>query len=123
MSAVTGVVVGHADLAAALIGAVQQIAGADTGLVPISNTDCDRGTLESKVLGAVGKGPAIVFIDMPAGSCHFAVMRNLQSMTDVRVVTGVNLAMLLEFVFNRNSPVDELAVRVAEVGAKAVVAR
>jgi mannose/fructose-specific phosphotransferase system component IIA len=71
----------------------------------------------------VTPGPALVFIDMPSGSCHFAAMRRIQSLHDVRVVTGVNLAMLLEFVFHRDGDVDEIAAHIADVGARAVVAR
>jgi mannose/fructose-specific phosphotransferase system component IIA len=123
MSAIKGVVVGHAGLAAALIGAVEQISGPASGLVAISNTDCDRGTLEERILAAATPGPAIVFIDMPSGSCHFAAMRKIQSMERVRIVTGVNLAMLLEFIFHRDGGVDELADHLAQVGAHAVTAR
>jgi mannose/fructose-specific phosphotransferase system component IIA len=123
MSALRGIVVGHATLGAALVSAVEQIAGPTDGLVAISNADCDRGTLEDRILTAVAGGPAVVFIDMPSGSCLFAAMRRLQSVSGVRVVTGVNLAMLLEFVFHREEPVDEVARRVAEAGARAVTAR
>ena len=123
MTAIKGVVVGHAGLAAALITAAEQISGPDSGLVAISNTDCDRGTLEERIVAAATPGPTLVFIDMPSGSCHFAAMRRIQTMTDVRVVTGVNLAMLLEFVFHREEPLDEVAKHIAEVGARAVVAR
>lgn len=123
MTKLTGVVVGHGQLAQAMIGAVEQIAGQDTGLSAVSNADCDRGALEARILAAVGPGPALVFIDMPSGSCLFAAMRQLQSVPGVRVVTGVNLAMLLEFVFHREDAVDDAAVHVAEVGARAVVAR
>lgn len=123
MTKLTGVVVGHGQLAQAMIGAVEQIAGQDTGLSAVSNADCDRGALEARILAAVGAGPALVFIDMPSGSCLFAAMRQLQSVPGVRVVTGVNLAMLLEFVFHRDDTVDEAALHVAEVGARAVVAR
>lgn len=123
MTPIKGVVVGHAGLAAALIAAVEQISGSDSGLVAISNADCDRGTLEERIVGAATPGPSLVFIDMPSGSCHFAAMRRIQSMPDVRVVTGVNLAMLLEFVFHRTDPVDEVATHIADVGARAVVAR
>ena len=123
MSTLTGVVVGHGMLAAALVDAVQRIAGAETGLVAISNTDCDRGALEAKIHTAVGDGPALVFIDMPSGSCLFAAMRRLEGMPGIRVVTGVNLAMLLEFVFNRDGNVDEVAEHVVEVGARAVATR
>ncbi|HEX3926473.1 MAG TPA: hypothetical protein VHW65_00625 [Gemmatimonadales bacterium] len=123
MSAVTGIVVGHAALAAALVGAVEQISGPGSGLIPISNADCDRGALDQRILAAVGSGPAIVFIDMPSGSCHFAAMRQLKSLANVRVVTGVNLAMLLEFIFHREGDVDEIAEHLVQVGARAVVVR
>ncbi len=123
MSVLKGVVVGHGSLAAALVDAVQRIAGADTGLVAISNTDCDRGTLEEKILAAVGEGPALVFIDMPSGSCLFAAMRRLDGVPGTRVVTGVNLAMLLEFVFHRDGDVDAVAEHVVLVGARAVATR
>jgi mannose/fructose-specific phosphotransferase system component IIA len=120
---IRGIVVGHGQLAAALIDATEQISGPDSGLIAVSNTDCDRGTLEERILGAATPGPALVFIDMPSGSCHFAAMRRIQSMPGVRVVTGVNLAMLLEFVFHRDGDIDEVAAHIADVGARAVVAR
>ncbi len=123
MTQITGVIVGHGQLAAALVGAVEQIAGADSGLLAISNTDCDRGTLEEKILAAITPGPALVFIDMPSGSCLFAAMRQMQEIPGVRVVTGVNLAMLLEFVFHRDGDVDTVAAHIADVGARAVAAR
>ena len=118
-----GVVAGHGDVAAALVHAVEQISGVTGALTPVSNTDCDRGTLEDKIMAAVGEGPAIVFIDMPSGSCLFAAMRRLSATSGVRVVTGVNLAMLLEFVFHRDGTADAVAEHVATVGARAVAAR
>ncbi len=123
MTMLKGVIVGHGQLAQAMLGAVEQIAGIETGLVAVSNTDCDRGALEARIVAAVGEGPAVVFIDMPSGSCLFAAMRQLQTMSGVRVVTGVNLAMLLEFVFHREGSVNEVATHVADVGARAVAAR
>ena len=83
-------------------------------------TDCDRGTLEERILAAVGDRPSVIFIDMPSGSCLFAAMRRLAGMPGVRLVTGVNLAMLLEFVFHRDEGVDEVATTVADAGARAV---
>jgi mannose/fructose-specific phosphotransferase system component IIA len=123
MSTIRGVVVGHGELAAALIDAVAHIAGDAVALTAVSNTDCDRGTLEARITEAVGEGPAIVFIDMPSGSCLFAAMRRLQELPAVRLVTGVNLAMLLEFVFHADGELDEVAALVAEAGSRAVGVR
>ncbi len=40
-------------------------------------------------------------------------MRQLKSLPEVRVVTGVNLAMLLEFVFHRDGAVGDVAAHLA----------
>ncbi len=123
MNLLRGVVIGHGEVARALIDAVERIAGSDGALVAVSNTDCDRAMLEARIGEAIGEGPGIVFIDMPSGSCLFAAMRRLQAKPGIRLVTGVNLAMLLEFVFHREGQVDEVAAQVAEAGARAVGTR
>ncbi len=120
MSLLRGVVVGHGEVARALVDAVERIAGSDGALAAVSNTDCDRATLEQHLLEAVGDGPAIVFIDMPSGSCLFAAMNRLRALPEVRLVTGVNLAMLLEFVFQRDGAIDAVAEQVVEAGTRAV---
>jgi mannose/fructose-specific phosphotransferase system component IIA len=48
------------------------------------------------------------------------VLRRLRERADVRIVTGVNLAMLLDFVFHRNLSVDAAAARAVDVGEKAI---
>jgi mannose/fructose-specific phosphotransferase system component IIA len=118
-----GVVVGHGNVGAALVAAAEEISGIKGVLVPVSNSGADRAMLEERVVAAVGDGPAIVFVDMPSGSCLIAAMRKLASRTDVRVVTGVNLVMLLEFLFHRGEPVADAARRAAETGAKSIAER
>lgn len=123
MSRIAGVVVGHGGLAAALIDAVARIAGRDAALVAVSNTDCDRNALDARISEATGSGPAVVFVDMPSGSCLFAAMRRLRELPDVRVVTGVNLAMLLEFVFNADDELDDVVRKVIAAGTGAIEVR
>ena len=115
-----GVIVCHGLLARALVDATAQISGMADSLVPVSNSGCDRGDLEARVEAAVGTGPSVVFVDMASGSCLFAVLRRLRERENVRVVTGVNLAMLLDFVFHRDLTPDEAAKRAVEIGEKAI---
>jgi mannose/fructose-specific phosphotransferase system component IIA len=117
---VQGVVVCHGNLAAALVGAVEQIAGATDALVAVTNAECDREALRERIGVAVGDVPTIVFTDLPNGSCVMAALRELQRGHEARIVTGVNLAMLLEFVFHRDGELDATAARLATVGTTAI---
>jgi mannose/fructose-specific phosphotransferase system component IIA len=118
--ALRGVVVCHGRLAGALVDAAEQISGVTGALLAVSNTGCDRGTLEERVEAAVGDGPAVVFVDLASGSCLFAVLNRLRANARAKVVTGVNLAMLVDFVFHRSLPVDEAAAKAAIAGGKAI---
>ena len=111
-----GVVVCHGTLASALVQAAEQISGLAGALIPVSNTGCDRDTLEDRVLTAVDGHPALVFVDLASGSCLVAVLKRLRNEQLVKVVTGVNLAMLVDFVFHRSLSPAEAATRAAAAG-------
>jgi len=115
-----GVVVCHGTLAGALVQAAEQISGLEGALIPVSNSGCDRDTLEDRVLAAVDGHPAVVFVDLASGSCLFAVLNRLRSGQSVKVVTGVNLAMLVDFVFHRSLSPAEAASRAAAAGEKSI---
>lgn len=115
-----GVVVCHGALASALVQAAEQISGLADVLVPVSNTGCDREALEDRVIAAVNGQPAVVFVDLASGSCLFAVLKRLRSEQQVKVVTGVNLAMLVDFVFHRTLSPAEAASRAAAAGGKSI---
>ena len=110
----------HGQVAAALVEAVEQISGITGALTPVSNTDCDRGSLEQKIEAAIDDHPAVIFVDLASGSCLFAALHRLKVHPDVRVVTGVNLAMLLDFVFHRDQTAEAAAGRAREVGERAI---
>ena len=116
----SGVVVCHGELARAMIGAAEQISGVTGALIPVSNTGCDRNTLEERVLSAVAGRPAVVFVDLASGPCLFAVLKRLRSETSVKVVTGVNLAMLVDFLFHRALSPAEAASRAAAAGQESI---
>lgn len=118
-----GVVVSHAAVAQALVTAVNAITGLGDALVAVSNEGCDPDELRQRVSRAAGTGPAVLFVDLPGGSCLTGAMRLAHGRPDLAVVTGVNLAMLLEFVFHRDLDPTAAARRVAEAGGRAIQAR
>lgn len=120
--ALKGVVVTHAAVAAALTEAVTVITGEADALIALSNTDTTREALGQSVLEAVGDGPAVVFVDMAGGSCLHAALGQLRNRANVALVAGVNLPMLLDFVYNRNLSAAEAAERAAARGTEAIKA-
>ena len=115
-----GVVVCHGALAGALVDAVERITGLRGLLVPVSNADCDRGGLEERISAAIGGQPAVVFVDMPSGSCLIAALHRLRDQHGIRIVTGVNLAMLVDFVFHPGGLPAEAADRAVSAGERAI---
>lgn len=118
---VRGLVVSHATLAEGLVQSVRQIAGADAdALVAVSNEGCGPDALQRNVLQALGEGPGIVFTDLPSGSCAFAARKLSLERADTAVVCGVNLPMLLDFVFHRELPLPELVDRLVSKGKSSI---
>lgn len=115
-----GVIVSHAAVAQALLAAVAAITGVDNALIPISNDGCDSGALAERLTAAIDGQPTVLFVDLPGGSCLTSSVRLARGNANVAVVTGVNLAMLLDFVFHRDLPPAEAARRAAEAGSRAI---
>lgn len=115
-----GVVVAHGDVAGAMVDAVARITGQRGDLIALTNADCSRDILVQRLVDAVGAGPAVVFVDMPAGSCLQAALIEVREHPGVRVVAGVNLPMLLDFVYHRDVTPDEAVRRAVEHGNQAI---
>jgi|SRR5690349_2861608 mannose PTS system EIIA component len=115
-----GVIVSHAAVAQALLSAVAAITGVNDALVPVSNDGCDSGALTERLIQAIDGRPTVLFVDLPGGSCLTSSVRLARGRADVAVVTGVNLAMLLDFVFHRDLTPADAARRAAEAGSRAI---
>lgn len=115
-----GVVVSHAALAAGLVDAVRQITGEGSQLIPLSNDGCDSGLLATRLKEAIGDAPAVVFVDLPGGSCLQAAVKHQRMSSSVAIVAGVNLAMLLDFIYQGDLTPAEAARRAVEQGGRAV---
>jgi mannose/fructose-specific phosphotransferase system component IIA len=120
MSDLRGVIVSHAAVAEALVTAVATITGINDALVAVSNEGCGTEALATRLREAVGEGPAVLFVDLPGGSCLTSSARYAKQHADIAIVTGVNLAMLLDFVFHRDVLPGEAARRAVDSGGKAI---
>ena len=120
MSDLRGIIVTHAAVAQALVTAVAAITGVGDALTGVSNEGCGTEELSERLRQAIGEGPAVLFVDLPGGSCFTSSVRYAKQHAEIAVVTGVNLAMLLDFVFHRDIPPAEAARRAVDAGAKAI---
>ncbi len=121
MSEVRGVLVTHGAMGEGMIDAVRRIAGASAdALVAVSNDGRGPDELRAAICEQLGVGPVVVFTDLGAGSCTLAARLSCVDRARVAVVTGVNLPMLLDFVFHRSLPLAELAARAVDRGAAGV---
>ena len=119
-----GVIVTHAGMAQALRQAVVSVAGEVPGLEAVSNADMGPEELGEHVrllvdrLGAEG---CVVFVDSRGSSCAAACLAALQRDPRVRVVSGVNLPMLVHFVAHREeADLDGMVQQLLRRGRDAV---
>jgi len=118
-----GVVIAHGPMARAMVDAVRRIAGdAADALHPLSNEGKSPAQMGQELDAIMGDTPVVVFVDLQAGSCGMAALTSCRDRPRRVVVTGVNLPMLLDFVFHRELPIDEIVQRALEKGRSAIVA-
>lgn len=101
------VIVAHGNVAECLMDGIQGILGKQSGWVAVSNRGLGLKELKEAVSQAIVRLRAdldvIVFSDMPGGSCHHACQELMQESAGIRLITGLNLMMLLEFFVKRDS--------------------
>ena len=113
---VRGVVVAHAELAQALVSAVEAISGVRGALRAVSNEGLGPDELAEVIGEAAGEAEAILFVDLAGGSCGVAGLQHVRESRSCAWVAGVNLPMLLDFVFHRDMPVATLIPRLVRKG-------
>jgi mannose/fructose-specific phosphotransferase system component IIA len=120
--AIRGVVVAHGAMAQGLVDAVRRIAGsAADGLVALSNEGMGPDELQAALRDVGGPGPVVIFADMYSGSCGMAAFASCRDCPRPQVVIcGVNLPLLLDFVFHRELPLDALVDRLVQKGREGV---
>ena len=119
-SPVRGVIVGHGDFAAGLVSAVQQICGRADVFAAVSNRDFPAQELERVLREYVAGGAEVVFTDLPGGSAANAARRVMRDHPTLVLVTGANLASLLEYALGEPCGAASAARTAVEKGRSAM---
>ena len=118
---VRGVLLSHGKLAEGLVDAVRRITDLDEDvLVAMSNEGQNPQGLAEQVDLLVGSAPIVVFTDLGTGSCALTAQLTCRDQDRRAVVFGMNLPMLLEFVFHRELSLSELVPRLLTKGREGV---
>ncbi len=115
------IIAGHGEFAAGLQSAVEQITGRGALFIPISVQKLSAADIENLLRQRmVESGVRVIFTDLQAGSCTMAARRILRGMGDAVLIAGVNLPILLDFVFAEGMSPPEAARHSAERGRVAI---
>ncbi len=115
------IVAGHGSFAEGLVSAADQIAGCGDVFVTLSNSGLAGEDIEAHFRGvAVDRGIRVFFTDLPGGSATMAVRRLMRTEKELVLVTGANLAALLEFAFHAETDPAGAARRAAEKGRASI---
>jgi PTS system N-acetylgalactosamine-specific IIA component len=92
------IVAAHGDLAFGFVSAVEQITGRGELFLPMSNAGLGAADIERAILELVdSRQIRVIFTDLPAGSCTIAARRVVAARSQVVLVTGASLPLLLDF--------------------------
>jgi PTS system mannose-specific IIA component len=116
---VPALLVMHADLAAAMLRAAEQVVGKIDDVEVLSNEGLSRHALEQEISRRVdgwSRG-GLVLTDFWGGSCHVCGSAVVRGRGEIVIVTGVNLPILIDYLHNREHfAALELAERLQKKG-------
>ena len=95
-----GIIIGHGRFAGEIVNTAEKIVGKQPDIEVISNIGFSSEALCKKieeVLKSNKKEEAIIFVDLPGGSCTICCYSLLKENCDLNVICGLNLPMLIEF--------------------------
>ena len=122
MSNIKAVVAGHGTFAEGMLSAIDQITGRSDLFIGVTNRDLSAQDVETLIRAKLlESGASVIFTDLPAGSCTMAARRIQREQPGVAVVTGVNLATLLDFAFHAEAGDADAVNHAADKGRASLV--
>ncbi|MFQ6103136.1 MAG: PTS sugar transporter subunit IIA [Candidatus Glassbacteria bacterium] len=117
---VGAILVSHENLSQSIVEALEKITGESRDIIPISSKGISPRQLEEEIISAIGalknNEGIILFTDLYGGSCSHICHRVQRENPDVIIITGVNLPLLIDFVFQRSKPAREIVDRLVQKG-------
>jgi PTS system N-acetylgalactosamine-specific IIA component len=122
MSNVRALVAGHGTFAEGMLSAVEQITGRSDLFIGVTNRDLSAQGVEELMRERIASsGAMVIFTDLPAGSCTMAARRIQREQSAIAVVTGVNLATLLDYAFHADNGDVSAVEHAADKGRASLV--
>ncbi len=121
---IAGIIVTHGKLADELIRTVELIIGPQEDFHAVSGSDlCDENVIGRirEIIARRGEKQVLVFVDYFGGSCCINSVRAVEGVRGVKVVSGVNLPVLLSFATKRGAmPFEELVDHIVRRGRESM---
>jgi mannose/fructose-specific phosphotransferase system component IIA len=119
-----GIVVTHGKLAEELVRTAELIVGPQQDLYAVAASDlCDEDIIGRvrELVGRRGKMNVLVFVDYFGGSCCINSVRAVEREQGVKILSGVNLPILLSFATKRDTmPFEEMVDHIVRRGRESV---
>jgi PTS system mannose-specific IIA component len=120
---VPALIITHADLAQALVRAAERVVGTIEDVTLLSNEGLSRDDLEDAIETRVKnwKDGGLLLTDFWGGSCHTCGASAARRHGEVVIVTGINLPLLLDYLYNRDRlSARDLAERLQQKGRDSI---
>ncbi len=120
---VPALIVTHADLGTALVRAAESVVGKVEDVALLSNENLSRADLEEAIEESVRawQHGGLLLTDFWGGSCHTCGASAARRHGEVIILTGVNLPLLLDYLYNREKlTVGALAERLQQKGRDSI---
>lgn len=112
---INGIVICHGNLAEEIVAAARKIIGPAEHIFAFSNEGLDTKTLTENVAGTIRDNSlnrSLIMVDLRGGSCWTAAKMLTREFPEIKVLSGVNLPMLISFLTKRaDLDAEELAER------------
>jgi mannose/fructose-specific phosphotransferase system component IIA len=97
---IRAIIVGHGFFAENMLKTAEQIVGKQELVDVVSNAGLSCAVLDDRLKHLIEQNrnhEAIVFVDLPGGSCTISCFKLLKDENNLHIICGFNLPMLIEF--------------------------